>query len=300
MSEVKEIGEIEASYEVLRLFGDGGYGDLYVARHRRTGKTVAVKAQKAWRVGSHTSHKKEGVSLAEEGGLMHGLSGIKAIPELIGIGSYKEDRCLVMEYIEGRSLRDSLTERLPIKDLETVASVIGQLCEILWEVHGKNLVHCDLKPENIILEPDGRLRLIDMGLSVPFEQPTGPGHGSTGYASALQLEGSAEGLAQNADIFGLGCILLEMTVQRLPYGGLERHVHKGHPVLPDDRLGLIPEAFRELALQMVAWEPEDRPQDVREVLNRIRRYLPAPGDARPTKPLRPDPTEYYRRQPPRL
>ncbi|MFJ4908214.1 serine/threonine protein kinase [Streptomyces sp. NPDC093249] len=300
MSEVRDIGRIEESYQVLRFFGDGGFGDLYVARDRKSGQTVAVKKQKPWREGPYIQHKQQGVDLGREGSLMHDLSGIKAIPRVIGIGTYENDRCIVMEYIEGRSLRECLTERVPIKDQGTVASVIGQLCEILHEVHESGFVHCDLKPENVIVEPDGRLRLIDMGLSVRAEVPTDSGHGSTGYASAPQLEGSERGLTPHADIFGLGCMLLEMTVHQLPYGGLNKHVHKGYPVLPDGLSALIPEAFRDLALQMVEWEPEARPHDVLEVLDRIRRHLPAPHSPRPAKPLRPDPTEYYRRSLPRL
>ncbi|MEU0840953.1 serine/threonine-protein kinase [Streptomyces sp. NPDC005962] len=300
MSEVKEIGNIEHRYEILGLIGDGGYGDLYAGRGREHGEKVAVKTQKPWRMGPRVHHQSDGEKLIDEGHLMRNLSGIEAIPELIAAGTYKDDRCLVMEFIEGRQLRDVLAAKRPVRDPGTVASIIGQLCETLWEVHRKELVHCDLKPENVMVEPDGRLRLIDMGRAVQIGRETLDVHGTTGYAAPEQLEENRDGLTEQADIFGLGCILLEMTVLRPPYGGPERRVCRGYPVLPPDRIASIPQQFRDLALQMVQWDAADRPADVREVFEHIRPYLPTLGSRRPQKPLSPDPTEYYRTHPARL
>ncbi|MEU5162046.1 serine/threonine-protein kinase [Streptomyces sp. NPDC020875] len=296
-----DIGDIEETYEVLgRLSEDGGNGDLYVGRDRATGEKVAVKTQMPWRIDTWAEHEEYGEKLIEEGRLMLSLSGFGGIPELIATGTYQEDACLVMELIEGRQLRDVLTERRPVKDPGTIASIIGQLCETLQEVHRAKLVHCDLKPENVLVQPDGRLRLIDVGLAARIGNATPEGIGTTGYASPEQLEMNSQGLDGRSDIYGLGCMLLEMTVLRLPYGGLERRVRRGYPVLPPAHLDSIPPEFRDLALRMVQWEPEDRPADVREVFEQIRAYLPGPNSERPRKPLRPDPTEYYRTRAPRL
>ncbi len=111
------------------------------------------------------------------------LTGIQAIPEVIATGTHRRRRCLVMEFVEGRQLQKVLSEALPVKDPGTVAAVIGQLCEILAEVHDRNLVHCDLKPENVIVQPDGRLRLIDMGHAVMADQETEYARGTRGWAS---------------------------------------------------------------------------------------------------------------------
>ncbi len=300
MSEIKEIGNIEQRYKILGPIGDGGYGDLYAGCDRERGKKVAVKAQKPWRMGPRTYHESDGEELIKEGACLLTLSGIEAIPELIATGTYKDDRCLVMEFIEGRQLQDVLMSARPVRAPNTVASIIGQLCEILWEVHRKELVHCDLKPENVVVEPDGRLRLIDMGQAVRIGEATPRELGTPGYASPEQLEENCDGLTEQADIFALGCLLLEMTVLRLPYGGSKRRVCRGCPVLQPDRLASIPAQFRDLALQMVQWDAQDRPADVREVFEQIRPYLPALGSLRPPKPLRPDPTEYYRTRAPRL
>ncbi len=86
---------------------------------------------------------------------------------------------------------------------------------------------------------------------------------------------------------------------RLPYGGQGERAEEGTPVLPD-RLAKLPPKFASLALSMVRWEAAERPADVREVFDRLRCHLPRLGSQRPSKPLRPDPTEYYRTHPPRL
>ncbi|MEV7286102.1 serine/threonine-protein kinase [Streptomyces sp. NPDC093252] len=301
MNEIHDIGDITNHYKVEGRFDDGGYGDLYIGSDLRSEKQVAIKTQKPWRIGAKSIYHSDGRRLVEEeGSHMITLSGIEAIPKLIAKGTYRTDRCLVMEFIKGRQLRTALEEEPPIKDPATVASIIGQLCEIFRDVHEKNLVHCDLKPENVIVEPDGRLRLIDMGQAVRMETPTDDYRGTPGYASPEQLDANPDGLTAGADIFTLGAMLLEMTVMHLPYGGLERRVEIGHPVLPADLVAKIPAEFHDLALHMVQWNPEDRPKDVQEVFDRIRCHLPEKGSRRPRKPLRPDPTEYYRTRAPRL
>ncbi|MEU9331774.1 serine/threonine-protein kinase [Streptomyces sp. NPDC048290] len=301
MDAVADIGNIEDSYEVVGVLdNDGGFGDIYVAHDRRSRAKVAIKTQKSWRIGPKSLHISDGRRLVEvESRHMMTLRGIEAIPRLLATGTYRGNRCLVMEFVKGRQLRN-VVEKRPVKDLSVVASIIGQLCEILHDVHARDLVHCDLKPENVIVEPDGRLRLIDMGQAVRANKETSDGFGTTGYAAPEQLEANQDGLTSRADIFALGAMLLEMTVMQLPYGGPEERVEQGHPVLPAERIATIPSEFRDLALRMVAWEAEDRPANVREVFEAIRPHLPKTRSDRPLKPLSPDPTEYYRSRPPRL
>ncbi|MFD8933876.1 serine/threonine protein kinase [Streptomyces sp. NPDC059578] len=300
MREIEEIGDVEKRYEVLGTVGCGGQGDLFLGRDRRSGERVALKLQKARDLGPESNFHWAGRNLLEEGSRMTLLAGIQAIPEIIASGTHRGRRCLVMEFVEGRQLQDVLLAARPVRHPGTVASVIGQLCEILWEVHARNLVHCDLKPENVIVQPDGRLRLIDMGHAITAGKSTQYERGTRGWASPEQSDACPSGLTRRADIFGLGCILLEMTVMRLPYGGLEERAEQGGPVLPADRLAKLPLEFASLALRMVRWEAEERPADVREVFDQLRPHLPRLGSRRPSKRLRPDPTEYYRTHPARL
>ncbi|MDA2812797.1 serine/threonine-protein kinase [Nocardiopsis sp. RSe5-2] len=300
MKEIEEIGDVEERYELLGMVGDGGQGDLFLGRDVRSGVKRALKLQKPRNLGPESEFFSAGRDLLEEGSRMMRLTGIRAIPEIIATGTYRRRRCLVMEFVEGRQLQDVLLAARPVRYPGTVASVIGQLCEILREVHDRNLVHCDLKPENVIVQPDGCLRLIDMGFAVMEGEATEFERGTLGWASPEQSDACPSGLTRRVDIFGLGCILLEMTVMRLPYGGLEERAERGCPVLPADLLDKLPPEFASLALRMVRWEPDERPADVHEVFDQLRPYLPPISSRRPSKPLRPDPTEYYRTRPPRM
>ncbi|MEV6777469.1 serine/threonine protein kinase [Streptomyces syringium] len=300
MREIEEIGNVEKRYEVLDMVGDGGQGDLFLGRDRRSGARVALKLQKARDLGPESNFSWAGRQLLKEGTRMMMLTEIQGIPEIIATRTHRGRRCLIMEFIEGRQLQNVLLAGRPVRHPENVASIIGQLCEILQEVHDRNLVHCDLKPENVIVQPDGSLRLIDMGHAIMAGEATSHERGTRGWASPEQSDACSQGLTRRADIFGLGCILLEMTVMRLPYGGLEERAEPGSPVLPADKLAELPPDFASLALWMVRWEAQERPADVREVFDRLRRHLPRLGSQRPSRRLRPDPTEYYRTHPPRL
>ncbi|MEU2068188.1 hypothetical protein [Streptomyces anulatus] len=129
LEEIEEIGNIEKHYEVLGMTGAGGQDDLYPAHELRTGRRVAVKTQKARTVGTSSDHQSAGRHLLKEGNRMLKLTGIDEIPEIFASGTYRNRRCLVMEYIDGPQLWDSWAEAKPVRDPETVASVIGQLCE---------------------------------------------------------------------------------------------------------------------------------------------------------------------------
>ncbi|MFF3003872.1 serine/threonine-protein kinase [Kitasatospora sp. NPDC057940] len=298
---IKKFGEIEDHYELIEHIGGGAQGDLYLAHGLGTGEPVAIKIQREQEFESDRSFAELARELTREGVFSHLVSdGPGGTLQLFGMGDYQGRRCIVMEYVDGVLLYDLMTNFRPIKDVATVASIIGQLCEILDDVHRKGFVHRDLKPENVMVEHSGRVRLLDLGLSVLARQGTRHGCGTIGYAPPEQLTATADGVTARADVFALGCLLLEMTVMQLPYGGTRTGITAIPPVvLPADRLALVPKPFTALALSMVEFTAEKRPASVREVFECLRPHLPTVDGPRPVKPLRPDPTEYYRTRPPR-
>ncbi|MFD5751924.1 serine/threonine-protein kinase [Streptomyces sp. NPDC127033] len=297
---IKNFGDIEARFELVRHIGEGAQGDLYLAQDLRTDEQVAIKMQKDRGFESERSFAELARELTREGAYSHLVSeGSNRTLKLFGMGVYHGRRCIVLEYVEGVLLYDLMTKSRPIRDVATVASIIGQLCEILDEIHRKEFVHRDLKPENIMVEHSGRVRLLDLGLAVRARQGTRFGCGTIGYAPLEQLRANSDGITARADVFALGCLLLELTVMQLPYGGSRAGLMADVPVvLPADRREPVPDEFAELALSMVEVAAEKRPASVRAVFDRLRPHLPSVGADRPLKPLRPDPTEYYRTQPP--
>ncbi|MCX4968910.1 serine/threonine protein kinase [Streptomyces sp. NBC_00654] len=280
-------------YELMDMVGSGGQGELFAGWDLGTDRKVAIKLQKPREFESTRHYGEIAQELAVEGGRTKHLAGIEGIPGFLASGHYQNRYCIVLEFVDGAALYDTMISARPLK-VSTAAAVIGQLCEILHQVHTRRLVHRDVKPENIILEPDGRVRLIDMGLAIEIGEPTERGCGTVGYAPPEQFDENPDGVTPRADVFALGCLLLEMTVMRLPYAGMAERPEPDCPVLPPDRLRLVPEQIRSLALRMVDREPANRPADVLEVFRLLRPLLLPPGSKPPGKPLDPDPTEFYR------
>ncbi|WP_314172596.1 serine/threonine-protein kinase [Streptomyces winkii] len=299
---IKRFGNIEAHYELIEHIGGGAQGDLYLGRGLRTEEQVAIKMQREREFESERCFADLARELTREGVYSHLISeGRSGTLKLFGLGDYRGRRCIVLEYVEGVLLYDLMKKFRPLKDVATVASIVGQLCEILDEIHRKEFVHRDLKPENIMVEHSGRVRLLDLGLAIRAGQGTRFGCGTIGYAPPEQLDANPDGVTARADIFALGCLLLELTVMRLPYDGSRAGLLAEVPVvLPAHQLALVPGPFAPLALSMVELAAEKRPGSVRAVFDRIRPHLPSVGAPRPVKPLRPtDPTEHYRTCPPR-
>ncbi|KUL34167.1 hypothetical protein ADL22_30845 [Streptomyces sp. NRRL F-4489] len=287
-------------YEVFGQVGCGGQGELYRGRDTETGRQVAVKLQKARLFEPAHSYQEAGEEFEAEADMTQMLTGVDGIPKVLGKGIVGGGRrCIVLEFIDGVPFYDAMLSRRPLR-VSTAASVIGQLCEILHRVHERKLVHRDIKPENVILDPSGRVWLIDMGLALPHGVPTDRGSGTPGYVPPDEYDGCPDGVTPLSDIFALGCMLLEMTVMQLPYAGMAERPAPDCPVLPPDRMLRVPPEFRSLALSMVDRARQNRPQGVTEVFDQLRPLLPALGSKPPAKPLRPDPTEYYRTRRPTL
>ncbi|MET8058048.1 serine/threonine-protein kinase [Streptomyces microflavus] len=299
---IKRFDDIEAHYELIGHIGGGAQGDLYLGQALATDELVAIKMQQERGFESERSFAELARELTREGAYSHLVSeGPGGTLKLFGMGDYRGRRCIVLEYVDGVLLYDLMKEFRPMKDAATVASIIGQLCEILDDIHRKGFVHRDVKPENVMVEYSGQVRLLDLGLAVRARQGTPSGCGTIGYAPLEQLDANPDGVTPQADIFALGCLLLEMTVMQLPYEGSRAGLMADTPaVLSADRLVDVPEEFATLALAMVELPAEKRPVSVRAVFDGLRRHLPSVGALRPDKPLRPaDPTEYYRTCPPR-
>ncbi|MGW7414157.1 serine/threonine-protein kinase [Streptomyces sp. NPDC054863] len=289
------------NYEVWKQLGSGTQGEIFAARDIRNGTLVAIKFQQPRGFESESFFgdlTKEFDKEAEKHDL---LAGIPGIPRILDRGSHRTRKYFALEFVEGVPLYDAMIGSRPLKDPMSIASIIGQLCEILHEVHERNLVHRDVKPENILLDKEGRLWLIDLGFAVEEGVPTDT-RGTLLYAAPEQYDAEAckGGMTTRADIYSLGCILLEMTVMRRPYAATGERPQPGTPVLPPEFLPLVPVEFRCVALRMVDLLPENRPS-AREVFECLRRYLPEVGADAPVKPLRfADPTERFRRHVPLL
>jgi serine/threonine protein kinase len=217
-------GLLDQRYRILRLLGEGGMGAVYYGEHVGLKRPVAVKvlhADLANREEASRRLQRE----AEVAATLHHPN----IVEVFDVGVAKNgEPYLVMEYLEGQSLRD-LMARHPRADLATACAVMEPVLLALQAAHRKDIVHRDLKPDNVFLarQPDGRVlvKVIDFGVSkIATVEPdrwrtqTGMVLGTPNYMSPEQARGAAD-VDHRTDLWAAGTILYEMLTGALPYAG---------------------------------------------------------------------------------
>lgn len=184
---------------------------------------------------------------------------------------------LVMEYIDGANLKDFIQLHAPV-DIDTVVSILTQTLKILSLCHAKNVIHRDLKPQNMILMPDGLVKLLDFGISrmttLSDLTQTGTSLGSPEYMAPELFATSA--YDPRSDLYALGVIVFELLTGELPFKGdslaVLFHQHHTAPVPAMSRYrGDVPEWLQHLAERMLAKNSYERYQSADEVLGDIER-----------------------------
>ncbi|MEV1132227.1 serine/threonine-protein kinase [Agromyces sp. NPDC049794] len=250
-------------YEFLEHLGSGGMADVYRARDTELGRYVAIKVFRddSGTVADLTRRERE-IHLL--GGMSHpGLVGVHDAGMLLHDGH--ERRYVVMELVEGLSLAHRLA-RGPLTPRQA-ADIGAQMADALSYVHGRSVVHRDVKPENILLAETPALgytlvgKLADFGVAqfVDGARMTGDGAimGTAAYISPEQARG--EEVGPPSDVYSLGLVLLEGLRGEREYSGsaIEAALARLHrpPAIPDD----LPEEWRRLLAAMTHDDPAQRP-----------------------------------------
>jgi tetratricopeptide (TPR) repeat protein len=209
-------------YEVLNQLGAGGMGEVYRAHDPRLGRDIALKVIRRALVSDSSAEEDALERLLREATLASALNH----PNIVTIhetGTVGADRYIAMEFVEGRTLRQLAADGLP---LERAISIARQIAEALAVAHAAQIVHRDIKPDNVMVRPDGYIKLLDFGLArlhhaAVSAGPTGPATdpgliiGTIGYMAPEQARG--ETVAPEADIFAFGAMLYEITTGRHPF-----------------------------------------------------------------------------------
>ncbi len=215
------VGQKVGSFEIVEMIGRGGMGVVYLAHDTRLDRSVAVKSIPAELQASSTAQsrfKREAKLLAS---LNHpNIAVIHEIIEQDEGGGY-----LILEYIPGQTLAERIANK-PLK-LEEALSIAQQVAEAVSAAHNKGVIHRDLKPGNIKITPDGRVKVLDFGLAKASVSEnknventvTQPGRviGTPAYMSPEQARGKETD--HRTDIWSFGCIMYEMLTGRLPFEG---------------------------------------------------------------------------------
>lgn len=180
------------------------------------------------------------------------------------------ERFIVMELVEGPTLRELLDTEGRLAP-ERAGEIASRLASALEFAHGRGVIHRDVKPSNVLLPPDGRVKLADMGIA-RLQSPealtaTLTVRGTAGYISPEQVRGDP--VDARADLYSLGCVLFEMLTGRTPFEGDLAALSYAHTQTPAPRTRSInpavPAAFDELVAAMLEKDPAKRPQTGEEV-----------------------------------
>jgi serine/threonine-protein kinase len=272
-------------YRVVRPIARGGMGAVYLAADTRLDDAqVAVKEMSSvYRPGDTDAFAQAVSEFRREAALLARLSHPN-LPRVIDRFEEEGKQFLVMEYVEGQTLRQALVERGGRATLEEVRDWGAQLCAVLGYLHSQSppIIYRDLKPTNVMLRPDGRLALIDFGIArfyKPGQAADTAIYGTVGYAAPEQYgEGQTD---QRSDIYAFGVLLFHAltsydvasTPFRLPPLGRLR---------PD-----APAALAKALARATAMEPADRFASVAELAAELRvAFTPEPTEPQIVSPRR--------------
>ncbi|MBC8164832.1 MAG: serine/threonine-protein kinase, partial [Bryobacteraceae bacterium] len=262
-------GEELGRYIIISLIGEGGFGRVYAARDKQLRRDVAIK------VLNQSSTESAGKVL-EEARAASALNhpNILTVHETLLEGSYV---AIVMELVDGPSLRQVLAEAKGRLPLEHTLRAGRQIAEALREAHGVHIVHRDVKPENVLLRrKDGYLKLVDFGLASGLNSrgnaaDHGEFAGTMRYLAPEQIAGEPATAA--SDVFALGLVLYEMAAGVHPFG---RHspidsalaIASVEPVPPIRHVRTLPRDLNRLIVESLHKNPGLRPAAA-EVVRRL-------------------------------
>jgi TolB-like protein/predicted Ser/Thr protein kinase len=269
------IGKILAHYEITGLLGKGGMGEVYRARDAKLGREVALKILPADIAADPVRLQRFQREARTVAGLNHpNIVTLYAVEEADGAPF------LTMELVEGANLQQTLAKG-KVALTETVAVGIA-VAEALAAAHAKGVVHRDLKPANIVLDREGRVKVLDFGMAKMTDQSE-PGELQATLDAALTMEGAILGTApymapeqargeaadHRADLWALGVVLYEMTTGARPFAGdnLPAVLHRINSVEPPAVTTFgAPAALGAIVARALAKDPGQRYQSAGAVV----------------------------------
>jgi hypothetical protein len=286
--------ETLGGYQLLKELGRGGMGAVYLARQLSLDRKVALKVMKPQLAGNPSFMARFTREAHAAAQLVH-----HNIVAIYDVGSDRGFHYFSMEYVEGPSLGDLVRRQGPLP-AEVAVGYVLQAARGLKYGHDRGMVHRDVKPDNLLLNDQGIVKVADLGLvktlgaaeaaGPPVALPAGPvgdltlAHtavGTPNYMAPEQARDSTR-VDARADVYSLGCTLYFLVTGRPPFGGgtalevLTRHAFE--PIVPPDALVQgLPKALSDVVLKMVAKKPQERYADMGEVIRVLEGFLGVQG-----------------------
>ena len=276
-------GELVDHFEIVRLIGRGGMGEVYLAVDSELGREVALKMIAPDMVGSPEAMDQFRTEARATAKLNH-----SNIVTIHAIGRYRGAPYVALEYIEGETLRERLRGG-PLAPAEAMR-IARAICEGVAEAHARGVLHRDLKPNNIILGDDERVCVVDFGLAKIGDGEGASSGGTPLYMAPEQWRGDTSSAA--TDVWALGVMLVELFCGRHPFVSVEERdvaavaatraretVADGGATLDPKLVAAIPKPLRELARRCLS---DDRPTAA-ELVGAFQHTTRAPSAAAPDR-----------------
>lgn len=264
-------------YEILEKIGTGGMSDVYKARCHKLNRFVAIKVLKQEFSENANFVSKFRIEAQAAAGLMH--------PNIVNVYDVGEENgiyYIVMELVEGITLKKYIEKKARLSVKEAISIAI-QVCMGIESAHNNDIIHRDIKPQNIIISKEGKVKVTDFGIAKAATSNTITSNvmGSVHYTSPEQARGGFSDA--KSDIYSLGITLFEMLTGRVPFNGETtvaiaiKHIQEEMPS-PRDYVSEIPISVEQITFKCCQKSPDRRYQSMSELIGDLKQSLLHPDE----------------------
>ncbi len=265
---------INERYEIDKLIGEGGMANVYLAHDTILDRKVAVKVLRGDLAGDEKFVRRFQREALSASSLAH-----DNIVEIYDVGEDEGNFYIVMEFIEGKTLKQLIKKRGVLTLSETM-DIMLQLLDALASAHDSYIIHRDIKPQNIMIKENGLVKITDFGIAMALNSveltQTNSVMGSVHYLPPEQASG--KGSTIRSDIYSLGILMFEMITGKMPFRGDSaveialKHMKEQLPNIKELN-PVVPQSVINIVLKAAAKNPKNRYKDVREMAEDIKTCL---------------------------
>ena len=273
--------KINDRYEIIKMIGEGGMANVYLANDNILERKVAIKVLR----GDLSNDEKFIRRFKREALSVSNLSHPNIV-EVYDVGEEDGNYYIVMEYIEGKTLKQLLQKRGALT-LPEVIDIMSQLTDGLSHAHEAYIIHRDIKPQNIMIEDNGLVKITDFGIAMALNSTqltqTNSVMGSVHYLPPEQANG--KGSTIKSDIYSLGILMYELLAGSVPFKGdtaveiALKHMKEKMPSIRKQN-PTIPQSVENIILKATAKNPKNRYDSVREMYNDLQTAMEKDNEKR--------------------